>query len=102
MGDKSEFKKEENGFIKVKEILAVTDQGQFVNELISRPDGLKHLLLSDVNKLLYSIQNDFPDIAKVYSIGKSVEGRDINLIEINASGMESPKQAEPEKPKSVA
>lgn len=51
-------------------------------ELISRPDGLHHLLLSDVNNLMFSIQHDFPDIAKVYSIGKSFEGRDINVIEM--------------------
>lgn len=42
-----------------------------VDKLISRPDGLGHLLLSDVNTLLFSIEKDFPDIAKVSSIGKS-------------------------------
>jgi hypothetical protein len=51
-------------------------------ELISRPDGLNHLLLSDVNNLMMSIAHDFPDIAKTYSIGKSFEGRDINVIEM--------------------
>jgi murein tripeptide amidase MpaA len=52
------------------------------SELISRQDGLHHLLLSDVNNLMLSIQHDFPEIAKVYSIGKSFEGRDINVIEM--------------------
>ena len=31
-------------------------------------------------------QNDFPELAKVYSIGKSFEGRDINVIEIDGTG----------------
>jgi len=86
-------------------MLKTLDQGSFVSELISRPDGLRHLLLSDVNKLLFSIQNDFPEITKVYSIGKSFEGRDINVIELNASGMEEAKPekpAEKEKPKKLA
>jgi hypothetical protein len=39
-----------------------------------------------------SIQHDFPDIARVYSIGKSFEDRDINVIEIDTSfGKERPK-----------
>lgn len=54
-------------------------------ELISRPDGLHHLLLSDVNNLMLSIAHDFPEIAKTYSIGKSFEGRDINVIEMTMS-----------------
>ena len=57
-----------------------------VEELISRKDGLNHLLLSDVNNLLMSIQHDFPDFTKVYSIGSSFEGRDINAIELNKEG----------------
>lgn len=57
-----------------------------VEELISRKDGLNHLLLSDVNNLLMSIQHDFPDFTKVYSIGSSFEGREINAIELNKEG----------------
>ena len=40
-------------------------------------------MLSDVNNLILSIQHDFPDIARVYSIGQTMQGRDINVIEIN-------------------
>jgi murein tripeptide amidase MpaA len=65
-------------------------------ELISRPDGLHHLLLSDVNNLLLSIQHDFPEIAKVYSIGKSFEGRDINVIEMTMPSDQSLAQKSPE------
>ena len=54
-----------------------------VANLISRPDGLNHLLLSDVNTLLSDIQTDFPELAKVYSIGKSSGGRDINVLELS-------------------
>jgi hypothetical protein len=42
------------------------------------------MLLSDVNNLMLSIVHDFPEIAKSYSIGKSYEGRDINVIELTA------------------
>jgi len=62
-------------------------------ELISRPDGLHHLLLSDVNNLMQSIAHDFPDIAKTYSIGKSYEGRDINVIEMTLPSTMAKKEA---------
>jgi len=32
---------------------------------------------------MLSIAQDFPDLARVYSIGKSFEGRDINVIELD-------------------
>jgi len=56
---------------------------EIVGKLISRDDGLSHLLLSDVNALMQSVAHDFPDLARVYSIGKSYEGRDINVIELD-------------------
>ena len=65
-------------------ILKSTPMDEVVATLISRPDGLNHLLMSDVDALLADIQTDFPDIAKVYSIGKSSGGRDINVLEISA------------------
>ena len=42
---------------------------------------------------MQSIAHDFPEIAKTYSIGKSFEGRDINVIELtsNAGSSETPK-----------
>lgn len=66
-----------------------------VESLIIRHDGLNHLLLTDVNNLLMSIQHDFKDITRVYSIGKSFEHRDINVIEIDTTMSK-------EKPKSMA
>lgn len=33
---------------------------------------------------MLSIVHDFPEIAKSYSIGKSYEGRDINVIELTS------------------
>lgn len=50
---------------------------------ISRPDGLNHLLLSDVNRLMERMASEFPDNVKLNSIGKSFEGRDINYIELD-------------------
>ena len=32
------------------------------------------------------LANDFPDQIKVYSIGKSLQGRDINVLELNQGG----------------
>ena len=41
---------------------------------------------------MLSIQHDFPDIAKTYSVGKSYQGRDINVIELTYEGAgEAPK-----------
>jgi len=70
------------GYIQIKEKLANTTLENFSDEIIRREDGLPHLLLSDVNNLMLSIAHDFPEISKVYSIGKSFEGRDINVIEL--------------------
>ena len=72
--------------IKIKELLTNTATNELYQEVISRKDGLNHLLYSDVNLLLASIANDFPEIAKTYSIGQSYEGRDINVIEISGTG----------------
>jgi hypothetical protein len=69
------------------------ETSKLVDKLISRPDGLSHLLLSDVNALLLSIEKDFPDLARVGSIGKSTEGRDIYYIEINTDLGSSPKNS---------
>ena len=43
----------------------------------------EHIFLSDVNDLIYSMQEDYPDVVSVASIGTSWEGRDINLITID-------------------
>lgn len=58
------------------------------------------MLLTDVNNLMTQIQAEFPDIVKIKSIGKSWEGRDINMLEIDArdhygvSGDSTPKIVE--------
>ena len=54
-----------------------------IEKVLSRPDGLNHLLYSDVRHLMQNITQDFPKITKFYSIGKSTELRDINVLEIN-------------------
>lgn len=55
----------------------------YIQKLMSRSDGLLHLLYSDASRLLTSIANDFPEIAKVQSIGQSNEGRDILVLELS-------------------
>lgn len=50
---------------------------------ISRKDGLYHLLLSDTNDLMDKLAAAYPSFVKVESIGKSYEGRDINMLVID-------------------
>ena len=73
------------GYKPVKQILKESDPSMYVKDLMSsRPDEqLYHLLLSDSDNLLRSIEHDFPELAKVHVIGKTVQGRDMNLLEIN-------------------
>jgi hypothetical protein len=58
------------GKIKVKEILESSkgfDQNIF-DKLLTRFD-CEHIFLSDVNDLIYSMQEDYPDVVSVSSIG---------------------------------
>ena len=64
-------------------MLTDSDPSIFVSNFITRADGLNHLLLSDSDNLLKSLEHDFPEAVKVYSIGKSTEGRDMNVLEID-------------------
>jgi hypothetical protein len=45
----------------IKKLLAETDTSLLVSQFISREDGLNHLLLSDVNRLMNDLAEDFPD-----------------------------------------
>ena len=58
----------------VKDILASdkTFTNDMFKQLLVRPD-IPHMFLSDVNKLIGGIKNDFPDIVKVDEIGYSWE-----------------------------
>jgi hypothetical protein len=60
------------------------DENDFVQKVLSRKDGLNHLLLTDSNHLMQKLAQEFPQYAKVSSIGKSFEGRDIMMLEITA------------------
>lgn len=73
------------GYRPVKQILGDTDPSMYVKDLMSsKPDEhLYHLMLSDSDSLLKSIEHDFPELAKVHVIGKTVKGRDMNVLEIN-------------------
>ena len=60
------------------------DEIEMVEKVLSRKDGLNHLLLTDTNHLMQKIADEYPQYAKISSIGKSFEGRDINMLEITA------------------
>ena len=38
---------------------------------------------------MMSLEHDFPELISVLSIGKSVEGRDMNVVEIDMKSKES-------------
>lgn len=77
--------------IPVKEILeSEENSNNLAEKLISRKDKLPHLLLSDVNNLIKSLENDFPELIKVHSIGKTVEGRDMPVVEISTDSEPKP------------
>ena len=80
--------------IDIRKILNSTDQSMLIQAAISRSDGLLHLLYSDVSRLLASVANDFPEIAKVQSIGQSNEGRDILVLELTMSKEDTGPKAE--------
>jgi len=62
------------------------DEREFIDTLLSRKDGLNHLLLTDISKLLANLQTDFPGYVKVGSIGQSGEGRPMEYLELSAPG----------------
>lgn len=54
--------------------------------LLVRPD-IDHIFLSDVQKILKGIEKDFPEIARLTSLGQTWENRDIHLLTLDASGI---------------
>ena len=71
------------GYRNIKKIMAESDESIYVRDFLSRSDGLNHLLLSDSDNLMKSIAHDFPDAVKVYSIGQTHDGREMNVLEID-------------------
>jgi hypothetical protein len=62
----------------LKEYAGDFDQTAF-RELLTRKD-LSHLLLSDINDMMEMLVREFPEVISMKSIGKTWEGRDINLL----------------------
>jgi hypothetical protein len=46
------------------------DQGEF-NKLLIRKDGLNHILMSDVDRIVKALATEYSDIIKVESIGET-------------------------------
>lgn len=53
------------------------------SELLTRKD-LSHLLLSDIESMMDKMAAEFPDMIKISTIGKTWEGRDIRVLELDA------------------
>lgn len=63
------------------------DQAMFESLLTKKVEGfdrLGALFHSDIELLLKSLQNDFPEIISIASIGKSYQGRNINMMTVDA------------------
>jgi murein tripeptide amidase MpaA len=45
------------------------------------------MLYSDVQRALDALKTDFSNVVEISSIGKTWQGRDINLIKIDATSM---------------
>lgn len=58
------------------------DADLFTNLLTGKE--LAHLLLSDIQALSLKIQQEFPDVVKLGSIGQTWEGREITYLEVDA------------------
>ena len=54
--------------------------------LLVRPD-IDHIFLSDVQRILKGIEKDFPEVAKLTSLGKTWENREIHLLTLDAAGV---------------
>lgn len=70
-------------YFRIRKLLSEIDSESIVEKILTRKDGLNHLLLSDIETLFNSISTDFPEVASVISIGKTTEGKDINLIKLS-------------------
>ena len=53
-------------------------------QLFIRPDGLNHLLLSDSERVMQDLQQQFPEVVKIESIGTSWQNRPINMMVVDA------------------
>lgn len=87
--DLAQKEAESNEPFSIKEILSKYGndftQEEF-NKIFTRKDGFNHILLSDVEKITKSLENDFKDVIKVSSIGQTTQGRDIKMITLDATG----------------
>ena len=54
-----------------------------IKELLVRSD-LNHLLMTDINNLIYSLQSEFPSIISISSIGKTTLNKHIPLVQLDA------------------
>lgn len=69
----------------VKSVLDQPEFGQAIfDELLQKDAELSHLLFSDIVALEQRIVMDFQDVVSIQSIGTSWQGRDINVLTLDA------------------
>lgn len=56
------------------------------DELLTRRD-ISHLLLSDIQSMTATLEKEFPEVIKTFSIGKSWQEREILMISLDARDM---------------
>ena len=82
--------KKTDDLIAVKQLLAAHKQfdQELFDELLTHHSGSRDpkpaLLHSDVVRLMKSVEHDFPELVSLGSIGKTYEGREIDLITLDA------------------
>ena len=54
------------------------------DKLFVRPDGLNHLLLSDLNNLVSRVVKEFPEIVRLETIGTTWQQRPIQMLVLDA------------------
>lgn len=74
-------------------------KGDFDNtlfsELLTRSDGLAHVLYSDIQIIMQKLKDDFPDLITIRSIGKTWQDRDIQVITLDARKLMESKGVKP-------
>ncbi|KAL7306812.1 hypothetical protein TKK_0000976 [Trichogramma kaykai] len=78
-----------------KVVRAVKDRDS--NGFYTKPDFTHHNY-TELTRILHDLQSNYPDIARVYSIGKSVKARELWVIELTSPSDKNRGEHDPDKP----
>ncbi|CAB0034889.1 unnamed protein product [Trichogramma brassicae] len=78
-----------------KVVRAVKDRDS--NGFYTKPDFTHHNY-TELTRILHDLQSNYPDIARVYSVGKSVKARELWVIELTSPSDKNRGEHDPDKP----